>query len=178
MTYEISTVVAGQVIPTGKTATDKKLSVVRTANLNASLMLAAHGGKVGKEAARQGALQGLDGLVRECANADYRGLASYIGALTGAAVCISSRASFESLPDRFEEAVQTARMGKNGGYSADGSKAGAKLAIALTLKAFAVDMVAAVSAVHAERKAKREADLAEMRALMDAAADCGVVEGA
>ena len=175
--YEISTVVAGQVTPIGKTATDKKLSVVRTAGINASLMLAAHGGKIGKEAARQGALQGLDGLVRECANADYRGLASYIGALTGAAVCISSRASFESLPDRFEEAVQTARMGKNGGYSADGSKAGSKLAIALTLKAFTVDMVAAVSAVHAERKAKREADLAEMRALMDSAADAGMVEG-
>ena len=175
--FAISEVVAGQVTPIGKTATDKKLSVVRSAGINASLMLAAEGGRVGKAAARQGALQGLDGLVRECANADYRGIASYIAAITGAAVCISSRASFEALPDRFEEIVQTARSGKNGGYNADGTKPGAKLSQGLTLKAFSVDMVAAVQAVHAERKARREADNAELRELLDAASGEAVPVG-
>lgn len=157
---QVSLVVAGAVTPVGKTSTDKRLSVVRSAGVNASLLLAAHGGKVGKEAARQGAIQGLDGLIRECANADYRGLAQYIGGLTGSAVCISSRASFESLPDRFEEAIQVAKAGKNGGYSSDGTKPGAKLALALSLKAFTTELVGAVQKIHAERKAQRAADVA------------------
>ena len=167
---EISDVVAGQITPVGKNVGERKLSVVRQAGINASLLLAAHGGKVGREAARQGAIIGLDGMVRQCANADYRDLAAYIAATTGTAACISSRASFEALPDRFEEAVQTAKSGKNGGYSPDGTKPVAKLAMALSLKAFCVDMIAAVNAVHAARKAQREADMAEMAALLDVAA--------
>jgi uncharacterized membrane protein (DUF2068 family) len=167
---EISEVIAGQITPVGKNVGERKLSVVRHAGLNAALMLAAQGGKVGKAAAQQGALVGLDGMVRQCANADYRDLAAYIAAMTGTAACISSRASFESLPDRFEEAIQTAKSGKNGGYSPDGMKPVAKLALALVLKAFTVDMIAAVNAVHAARKAQREADLAEMAALLGVAA--------
>jgi hypothetical protein len=155
------TTVAGVVTPIGKTATDKKLSVVHQASSEAMLALSALPGKVGQAARAGNLVEGLSRIVNAAANANYKPIADYIGAQTGLPVCISSRASFEALPDRFQEALQVAKSAKNGGWSADGTKMGAKLAMATVLLSFTREAVLQVAKIHEARRAARDERLAE-----------------
>lgn len=151
----------GSVTVVGRTATERRLSALNGATDAATAALSAAGGKVGKAAARATAMHGLAKIALAASHNDYRPVAEYIAARTGSAACVSNRASFESLPDRFEEAVQAAKMGKNGGYTADkktgAMKPGAKLALALELKAIATELVAAAAKMREERMAAKRA---------------------
>jgi hypothetical protein len=115
------------VLVTGKTLTEKKIGVVSNATVAAQAFLVAQKGKVGKVAREGLALHGEAMIARRVRNGDYRPLAEAIAALTGETLTISSRASFETLEDRFSDKLADL---KNGGYTVskkDGvSKPGSK----------------------------------------------------
>lgn len=142
---EIITTVAGAVDVVGKTNADRRLSVLDVAGVASTMALSASNGKVGKAARMLTSATGLESIASQASHNNYRPVAEYIAGRTGKASCVSNRASFVSLPDRFDEAVREARMGKNGGYVTDkktgAQKPGAKLALALELKAVAVELV-------------------------------------
>lgn len=174
--YEISTpVVAAIVVGQGTTSTDRKLDVLRRTQSSAVVQMAmTMKGKIGAAARESGRQHGMVGIVEAAFRSNFRPLAEYLALETGEAVVISSRASFEALPDLFEAKVHNAKAGKNGGYrtNADGLDVpGAKLALALRLRDFVVGVTTAVAEMHAEAKARREAEArdAEIKALLDAA---------
>ena len=144
---------------TGKTVTERRMSAFVDAPPQAQLALAAMGGKVGKMAAVRAAQIGLVQIAHSCANANYKPLAAMISSRTGKPTVISSRASFESLPDQFEVSIMSAQLKKSGGYVLDkktgAMKANAELALAMELKSICVEMIAQVAQLHAERASKR-----------------------
>ena len=144
---------------TGKTATERKLSVFVDASAQAQLALVSAGGKVGKAAVVRAAQIGLVQVVHSCANANYKPLAEFIAGRTGKPMVIGGRASFESLPDQFEVSIMAAKLKKSGGYVLDkktgAMKANAELALAMELKSICVEMIAQVANIHAERASKR-----------------------
>lgn len=141
---------------TGKTVTERKLSVFVDASAQAQLALVSAGGKVGKAAVVRAAQIGLAQVVRSCANANYKPLAEFLAGRTGKPMVIGSRAGFESLPDQFEMACMAAKMKKSGGYVLDkktgAMKANAELALAMELKGICVDIIVHVAQIHAEAK--------------------------
>ena len=144
---------------TGKTATERKLSVFVDASAQAQLALVSAGGRVGKAAVVRAAQIGLVQVVHSCASANYKPLAEFLAGRTGKPMVIGSRASFESLPDQFEVSIMAAKLKKSGGYVLDkktgAMKANAELALAMELKSICVEMVAQVAGIHADRAAKR-----------------------
>jgi hypothetical protein len=139
---------------TGKTKTERQLSVVHHASTQTKLALAAAKGKVG-QAARSGiAYTGLKAIAQAAAKANYRPAAEYYAARLGQPMVITNRASFESMPDVFEAMIMKAKMAKNGGYSeckkTGALKPTAALSIAMELKAIAVEMIDDVKAIVAE----------------------------
>ena len=164
MSNEVITTVAGSVDVIGKTNTDRRLSVLDVAGVAATMALSASSGKVGKAARFITAQNGLEHIAIKASHNDYRPIAEYLAGRTGKASCVSNRASFLSLPDRFDEAVKEAQMGKNGGYVADkktgAQKPGAKLALALELKAICTEMVQRADELYKARMAAKNAALA------------------
>jgi hypothetical protein len=138
----------------GKTKTERQLSVVNTASTQTKLALASAKGKVG-QAARNGiAYTGLKAIAQAAAKANYRPAAEYYAARLGQPMVITNRASFESMPDVFEAMIMKAKMSKNGGYSqckkTGALKPTAALSIAMELKAIAIEMIDDVKAIVAE----------------------------
>ncbi len=149
----------------GATATERKLSVVTGASHEATLALTNLGGKVGKVARQHAAATGLVGICEAAARGNFKPVAEYIATRTGKAVVISSKASFEALPDLFEAQILNAKNAKNGGYTT--TKAGiikptAALSLAMELKAFAVETVRRAGLIAEHRAAERRAQRAAL----------------
>lgn len=158
---QVTTTEQGVVIvaPQGGKASERMLDVVNTTQ-NPSVLdaLLNAKGKVGKCARERKAHHGAVDIVRHAASGNYRPLAEYLAALTGDAVVISGRSTFEALPDFYEQRVIAAQSGKNGGMKigADSvSVAGPKLALALRMKAICVDAVRGAAELHAQRAAAK-----------------------
>lgn len=145
----------------GKTATERKLSVFNNATESAQLALVSAGGKVGKLAVNQAARTGLAHIISQCSHADYRGLAEYLAGMTGKPMVISSRASFQALPDLFEASIMAAKCKKSGGFVTDKKtgalKPNAELALAMNLKAICTEVIAHAEEIIAKRIAERQA---------------------
>ena len=145
----------------GKTKTERQLSVVYHASAQTKLALANAKGKVGAAARNGITATGLKEIARAAARNNYKPAAEYIAARTGAPFVISNRAAFDSLPDQFEAMVMKAKLAKNGGYTTDKktglSKPGAAMALAMELKAIAIDLIADKEAYIAQAKADKAA---------------------
>jgi hypothetical protein len=145
----------------GKTKTERQLSVVYNASGYTKMALANAKGKMGLAARNGIANGGLQAVAKQAAypSCNYKPAAEYFAARIGKAFVISNRSSFESLPDQFEMAIMAAKASKNGGYTIDkktgAQKPSATHALALELKAIAVDMVAQATAYTTEAKTKQ-----------------------
>ncbi len=160
---ELATFTPAIVNVSGKTKTDRQLSVVKDSSPYTKMALANAKGKMG-QAARNGiANGGLQALAKQAAwpSCNYRPIGEYFAAQLGEPMVISNRAAFESLPDQFEARIMKAKLSKNGGYVTDKKtgalKAGATLAKLMELKAVATDMVADAEAYTADAKAQQAA---------------------
>ncbi len=109
-----------RVAVSGKTTTDKRLSVVNTASEATKMFLSSMKGKVG-DAARGGLQeQGFNMIATAAAWGNYKPLAEALATLQAENVNITTRASFESLVDRFDAKMdQLESEGKKYGKGAD-----------------------------------------------------------
>ena len=139
----------------GKTKVERQLSVVSQCDGYTKMALANAKGKLGLAVRNGVANGGLMGIAKQASNGNYKPCAEYIAARTGKPFVISSRASFESLADQFEMSIMAAKSAKNGGYVLDkktgAHKPSATHALALELKAIAIELIANAAAFHAER---------------------------
>lgn len=106
---------AAIVSPIGTKVTDRRISAVHQATSSVSLsIIAASGGKVGKEAALRNVGSAILSLHDQCARSNYRPLAEIISAATGKVVTID-RFAFHALPGRFaDEMADLESRGKAG----------------------------------------------------------------
>jgi hypothetical protein len=160
---QIATFTPAIINVTGKTKTERQLSVVQDSSPYTKMALANAKGKMG-QAARNGiANGGIQALAKQAAwpSCNYRPVGEYFAAQLGEPMVISNRAAFESLPDQFEARIMKAKLSKNGGYVTDkktgAQKAGATLAKLMELKAVATDMVADAESYTADAKAQQAA---------------------
>jgi hypothetical protein len=155
---------------TGKTKTDRQLSVVNQASGYTKMALANAKGKVGLAARNGIANGGIQAIAKQAAfpTCNYKPVGEYFAAQLGEPMVISNRAAFESLADQFEARIMKIRLSKTGGYVTDkktgAEKAGATLAKAMELKAIAIEMVAAAEYYTNEAKAE-QAKQADAKAL-------------
>jgi nickel-dependent lactate racemase len=145
----------------GKTKVERQLSVVSQCDGYTKMALANAKGKLGLAVRNGVANGGLMGIAKQASNGNYKPCAEYIAARTGKPFVISSRASFESLADQFEMSIMAAKSAKNGGYVLDkktgAHKPSATHALALELKAIAIELIANAAAFHAERVSAKSA---------------------
>ena len=146
---------------TGTTKVERQLSVVSQCDGYTKMALANAKGKLGLAVRNGVANGGLMGIAKQASNGNYKPCAEYIAARTGKPFVISNRASFQSLPDQFEMSIMAAKSAKNGGYVLDkktgAHKPSAAHALALELKAIAIELVANADAFHAERVSAKSA---------------------
>lgn len=167
MSNEI-TMSAVRVVVTGKTSSERKLSVINSASGGAMLALTNMSGAVGKAARSKTAQMGLASIVKSASHDNYRPLAEYLAARLGECIVITNRASFESLPDQMEQRILKAQGSKSGGYR-ECKKTGAMvpsatLALAMTLKAECIEVIAQQQEMRDERIAAKEAAQAAITA--------------
>ena len=145
----------------GKTKVERQLSVVSQCDGYTKMALGNAKGKLGLAVRNGVANGGLMGIAKQASNGNYKPCAEYIAARTGKPFVISSRASFESLADQFEMSIMAAKSAKKGGYvlhkKTGAHKPSATHALALELKAIAIELIANAAAFHAERVSAKSA---------------------
>lgn len=155
---------------TGKTKSERQMSVVLNASGQVLTALSAAKGKVGKFAREETAKLGLGHVARAAAwpTCNYKPAAEYFAARLGEPMVISSRATFEALEDMMSARVAQAKLGKNGGMVECKKtfvlKDGAKLALARELTVIARELVEVAAEMSAEHKSKHDAARAESAA--------------
>ena len=157
---QIITTQPGTVTVSGKTTVEKRLSALGQGDASTVAALCNAKGAVGKAARAGVAAGGLVGLANRAANCNYGPIAAYISATIGCSFVISNRASFESIPDRFEALILDVKASKSGGYreAKDGTIVpNAKLAMLMTLKSEFMDMVQQAAEIRAEKFGRVEA---------------------
>ncbi len=144
----------------GKTKVERQVSVVRTASQQALTACLSLKGKVGNAIRANAASAGLLDVAAACVNSNYKPLVEMLSIRLGEPMIVSSRASFESLPDLFEARIMKAKLAKNDGMRLDKKSgalvAGSKLATEMELKALVTDIIRAVNEYHATRKAEQQ----------------------
>lgn len=102
------------VVVTGDTLTEKKISAVQQASVQAKAFLCSAKGKIGKEAREGFSLSGFVGIANAAGRGHYKPLADAIAAITGETISISSRSAYDTLIDRFADRMHDL---KNNGYT-------------------------------------------------------------
>ncbi len=102
-----------QVVVSGLTTTEKKLSAIGQASAPALAYLSNQKGKLGKYAREGLSVAGEAMIAKHARGGNYKPLADAIAAITGASLTIRNRAEFETLGGRFEDALRDL---KNDGY--------------------------------------------------------------
>lgn len=144
----------------GATKSERQLSVVYQASGYTKMALANAKGKMGVAARNGLANGGLQAIAKQAAwpHCNYKPAAEYFAARLGKDFIISGRSTFESLADLFEMSVMAAKQAKNAGYVTDKKtgalKPSAAHALALELKAIAVEMVEQAAQYSADAKLK------------------------
>lgn len=144
----------------GKTKTERQLSVARHATIAAQAALVNAKGKLGKEIRSAMAVNALGGLAVAASNANYRPVAEYLAALLGEPIVVTSRASFESLPDQIEARIMKVKMSKSGGYTTDKKTGTQKLNSTMMMLCQLKDEMGKVVMLTSELVAKRQAERA------------------
>lgn len=148
----------------GNTAGERKLSALANASAPVFYALANEKGDVGKAARAGVANHGIDGIINACSNNNFTPLAQYLSAKLGEGTVISNRNSFMALPDVFEMKIMKVKASKSGGYrmGKEGVEVpNAALALAMTLKAECMEIIARANELYAKRRADQAAkDLA------------------
>lgn len=156
------------VLVTGEKKLDRQLSVIHRASGEAVSACANMKGSAGKIIREGAARAGLVSITQRCATGDYRPLAEMLAIKMGEPIFISSRASFESLPDVFSARIEKAKMAKNGGMREDKKTGamvpGARLALEMELRATCVEVIRAVGEIVAERQARKATEQASLAA--------------
>lgn len=144
----------------GATNVERKLSVVRVAEGSALTACMDLKGKIGKEIRGNIAEGGLQEVVMQAANGNYKPLAQVFAIRTGEPIIISNKGTFEALPDFFEARIAAAKLSKGGGVKlVDGLEVpGSKLKLAMELHSLAIKCVAFAKHVADERKAAKETE--------------------
>jgi RNA polymerase-binding transcription factor DksA len=101
------------IVVSGKTLTEKKLSVVSQASSAALAYAVNQKGKVKKYACEAMAVASESMIAKHARGGNYKPLADAIAMVTGASLSIRNRAEFETLAGRFEDQLIDL---KNGGY--------------------------------------------------------------
>jgi hypothetical protein len=155
---------AAIVAPIGTKVTDRRISAVRQATSNVSLsIIAASGGKVGKEAAMRNVGSAVMSLHEQCARSNYRPLAEIISAATGKVVSID-RCAFHALPGRFAD--EMADLESRGKAGTEG-KPSTAYKLAAHLHKLCSDAVRESEAIRAAIKAQQDAERAAKLLEMD-----------
>jgi len=94
------------VVVSGKTLTEKKLSVVNQASSAALAYMCNVKGKVGKTARENISQHGEQMIATQARSGNYKPLADAIASITGASLTIPNRATYETLAGRFADALQ------------------------------------------------------------------------
>ena len=158
---ELATFTPAIINVTGKTKSERQVSVITYASGYTKMALANAKGKVGIAARNGIASGGIQAIAKQAAfpSCNYKPVGEYFAAQLGEPMVISNRAAFESLADQFEARIMKIKMSKTGGYVTDkktgAEKAGATLAKAMELKAVAIELVAAAEYFTSEAKAKQ-----------------------
>ena len=163
MTNEV-TIAPVSIMVNGANKAERQMSVVHTASSQALTACLDMKGKVGKEIRSGAARTALVDIAHACSVGNYKPLAEMLAIRTGEPILISSRATFDALPDIFMAKVHQAALGKDGGYRLDKKTglmvAGAKLKLANELHALVVGVTAAAAKITAERQANKLARVA------------------
>lgn len=122
------------------------------------------GGKIGREL-RNGAISaGRMEIQNALKNGNFKPLAQFLALQFGESVYVKNQAEFFALDSRMQTHVDNARSGKNLGMRVNkktgAESIGAKLADALELQAFVVDLIAMTKAAIAERAEQRDEEIA------------------
>lgn len=149
-------VVEGAVALVGNNATEKMLALVKQGSAEFIASVVNAKGKVGAAAREAIAQSGDNAIVAAAAKANYRPFAEKLASILQKAVTISSRASFESYPDRISEMIAEAQAKKGAGIGKNGQPTPAMKRL-MDAKAYAEDVIAKVAAIHAERLAAKAA---------------------
>ena len=104
---------------TGKTVSERRLSVLPSASFEAVLYASSRAGRVGKVARAGLAGQSTELIASKARRWDYRPLSEALAVMLGESVSISNRASFDGLADRFSDRLYDLELSKNGGYVVD-----------------------------------------------------------
>jgi hypothetical protein len=148
---------AAIVAPIGTKSTERRLSAVHLATSSVSLsIIAASGGKVGKEAAMRNVGSAVLGLHEQCARSNYRPLAEIISAATGKVVSID-RFAFHALPGRFAD--EMADLESRGKAGTEG-KPSAAYKLAAHMHKLCSDAVRESEAIRAALKARQDEERA------------------
>jgi len=94
------------VVVSGKTLTEKKLSVVNQASSAALAYMCNVKGKVGKMARENISSVGTNLIATQARSGNYKPLADAIASITGQSLTIPNRATYETLAGRFADALQ------------------------------------------------------------------------
>ena len=145
----------------GKTKSERQLSVAYHASSEAQDALVNAKGKLGKAVRESKARNALGGLALAASKANYRPVAEYIAALLGEPMVITNRASFESLPDQIEARIMKVQLSKSGGWTTDKKtgtqKLNSTMMLLVQIKDDMAKVVEATSLIVAERQAERAA---------------------
>jgi hypothetical protein len=104
---------------TGKSVSERRLSVLPNASFEAVLYASSRTGKVGKVAREGLAGQSSELIARAARRGNYRPLSETLAVMLGESVTISNRASYDALVDRFSDRLADLNLAKNGGYVID-----------------------------------------------------------
>lgn len=155
------TIAPVSVLVNGANKAERQMSVVLQASSSALTACLSMKGKVGAEIRSGAARSGLVDIVQHAATGNYKPLAEMLAIRTGEPILISSRATFEALPDIFAAKVAQAKLGKDGGFRLDrktGAMAeGARLKAANEMHDLVVRVVEATAKTVAQRQANAQA---------------------
>jgi hypothetical protein len=144
----------------GAKKSERQISALRQSSGSAITACLDVSGAVGKEIRGSAVRAGLVDVAKHAASGNYRPMAEMLAIRTGEPVLISSRATFEAMPDIFKARVEQAKLGKDGGYRLDKKTGamvpGAKLKSALEMLALVEGIAGAVAEYHAQRTANTE----------------------
>jgi hypothetical protein len=153
------TIAPVSILVNGANKVERQMSVVRQAGGSALTACLSIKGSVGKEIRESAARGGLVDVAQHAATGNYKPLAEMLAIRTGEPILISSRATFEALPDIFAAKVEQAKLLKDGGMRFDKKTGvmveGARLKGARELHKLVSDITAYVAKVHAERQAAK-----------------------
>jgi hypothetical protein len=146
------------IVVTGKSATEKRMSVASVAGTVSTMFIAAGKGKAAVMARENLGLDSVKLMAKSVADGNYRPLAEALAFTMGESIQFHKLADLDGFVFHTEHAIANL---KDEGYSVKTGKATAKLTMLTTAQNLTVNVVAAANVIVAERvEARKQAKLA------------------